>query len=125
MLAPRVTVQHQAAPAWTLALEQLRQHGMREIAAADALGLVVVVVDTDDIGGDAFPAIVSYHGARRILRFGQVVEGSYVVALGHAVRQVRNSPGFVEGHPRHDAWVIDVSANYVEPLARQALDGSL
>src|SRR4051794_13274314 len=44
------------------------------------------------------------------------------MALRRTVRQIGNSPRFIEGHPRDDAGVADVARNHLGPLASQALD---
>ena len=45
------------------------------------LRVVIVVVDADDVGGDAFPAVVADHGAGRVERPGQVIQRLDVVPL--------------------------------------------
>src|SRR5688572_27924492 len=91
-----------------LALEQLRYDVMREVATAHAFVVRIVVVDTDDVGGHALPAIVADHRSRGVVGLGKVVQGPHVVTLWSAVREVRNAPRLVEGHPGHDRWVAHV-----------------
>src|SRR5262249_17943638 len=54
-----VAVEYEQPPGRTLALEQARNLFSRRIASCDALGIAVVVVNADDVGGDAFPAVVA------------------------------------------------------------------
>ena len=56
------------------------------------VGVGVVVVDADDVGGDALPAVVADHRPRRVERLGQVVERLDVVPLRRRWRAGRARP---------------------------------
>ena len=85
-------LEHQQPPARALALEQPRQHLVGVVAPRDALGLVVVVVDADDVGRDALPAVVADHRPRRVERLGQVIERLHVVPLAPGCRAGSGTP---------------------------------
>ena len=69
-----VAFEHQQPPARPLAAEQPRQRFVGVIPAREPLRIRVVVVDADDVGGDALPAVVADHRPRRIERLRQVVQ---------------------------------------------------
>ena len=86
------------------------------------LRLVVVVVDADDVGRDAFPPVVTNDRARRVERLGEVVERLDVVALAWIVREVGHTPRLVDRHPRDDARMAGVALDGGGPFARHSHD---
>lgn len=68
-----VTVQGQNPPARAPPVEQVLGVYVRAVALEDALRARVVIVNPDDIGRTAFPAIIANHGPRRIESLGQVI----------------------------------------------------
>ncbi len=70
----RGAVEHEQPAARPLAAEEPRQRRVGVIAARQALRIWIVVVDADDVGGDALPAVVADHRPRRIERVRQVVQ---------------------------------------------------
>ena len=63
-----------AATAGATAIEKLLGLDLRAIALSYVLAVGVVVVNPDDVGRAALPAIIANHRARRIERSGQVVK---------------------------------------------------
>jgi hypothetical protein len=49
--------EHQNPPAGPFALEQARQHFVGAIAFHDPIRSIVIVINPDDIGGDALPSV--------------------------------------------------------------------
>src|SRR5204863_4664081 len=96
----------------------------RAVALRDPRRIRVVVVDADDVGGDALPAVIADDRARRVEGLGQMVESLHVVPLGGAVGQVRNTPRLVERHPRDDARMAVVPLDGRLPLPGDALDAA-
>ena len=82
-------------------------------------GIVVVVVDADDVGRDAFPSVVANDGPGRIQRLGEMVKRLDVVTLAGIVRKIRDAPRLVDRHPRDDAGMAGVALNDGSPFARQ------
>src|SRR5436190_551787 len=60
--------------------------GVLAVAGGDALGVGVVIVDGNDVGGGGLPAVVADDGAAGVERLGQVVECLDEVALGGTLR---------------------------------------
>ena len=78
---------------------------------------VVVVVNADDVGRDAFPAVIADHGTRRIERLRQVIQRLHVSDARRIVGQVRDAPRFVDRHPGHDAGMAVVAHKRLGPFA--------
>lgn len=94
-----------------------------------------VVVESGEVGLDVFPAAVVVDGAgwvegssalnwlkvkmgridNNIL--GQVVDGTNVISLRDVIFQRSVSPAFVERSPGHNAGVVDVSLDSLDPFA--------
>ena len=66
--------EHQQPAARPFAPKQPRQYLVGLVAAGDAVRVGVVVVNADDVGRDAFPAVVADHRAGRVERLRQVIE---------------------------------------------------
>src|SRR5215469_15792972 len=96
---------------------------MQSVANCDSFGMLVVIVNADNIGGDALPAIISYHGARGVERFRQMIESLYIVPLRRTVGKVGHAPAFVERHPSDNARMAPIARDGLGPLVRQPLDG--
>jgi hypothetical protein len=82
----------QHTSAGPLALEEMSLEVIDPVALAQSFGLIVVIVDADDVGCDALPAVVSKDRAAGIEGLGQVIEGLNIVTLGGAIGQVGNAP---------------------------------
>src|SRR5205823_8124392 len=69
LIGIRLTLEQQQTTARAFSLEQPR-YLLRAVTLGNALRLVVVIVNADNIGRDTFPAIISDHRARGIKRLG-------------------------------------------------------
>ena len=81
------SLEQRSRPAGAFAFEQARRF-VAAVTPCDALRLVVVIVDADDVRGYALPAVVANHGTRRIHGLGEVIKCLHVVALRGAVGKV-------------------------------------
>ena len=119
-----------AAVAWTLEEHPSPTRAPVADRAVDRLGVAValgqqltmggVVVDPEEVAAGVLPAVVGDDRPRRVERLGQVVERGGVVAVGRGVRDRRDTPALVEGHPRHDARVAAVAPDRLGPLLDDA-----
>src|SRR5215211_7909861 len=92
------------------------------IALPDAVGVLLVVMDADDVGLSALPTVVANDGARGIERLGQVVESLDEVLLRGMTGQVRYPPRLVERHPGDDTGMADVAQQRGGPLSGQTIN---
>jgi hypothetical protein len=72
--AMRIAVEREDAAAGPAPIEELLGFDLRTVALADVLDVGVAVVDADDVGGAAFPAVVADDRTGRVQRLGEVVE---------------------------------------------------
>ena len=117
----RLFIEQQDATARPLALEQPGQPFFGAVASRNAVGIGVVVVNADDVGGDTFPAVIADHRPGRVERFRQVIQRLHPMPLRRAVRQIRHAPGFVERNPGNDARMAGIALDDLHPLARSSV----
>src|SRR4051794_38310370 len=117
----RLFIDEKNAAAGPFALEQPWKSFLRSVSPRNALGIGLVVMNPDDIGCHALPAIVSNHRTRGVKRFGQVIHRLHPMPLRGTVGQIGYSPGFVKWDPGDNAGVTRISVDRLLPLARQPL----
>ena len=117
-----LSFEYQQPAARSFAAEEPGQRLIRVIAPRQPFRIWIVVVDADDVRGDALPPVVADHWARRIECSRQVIERLHVVTLGGVVGQVRHAPGLVDRHPRHHTRMAAIALNRRGPLARDTPD---
>ena len=122
LAAVREAVERQDAPARTTLIEQRAHRIGHGVARLHLLGVAVVVVDAQDVGGRRFPAIVADDGPGRVERARQVIQRLDRIAMRLRERQVRHAPGFIERHPHDDARVAVVALDRLGPLLDHARD---
>ncbi len=87
--------------------------------------VAVVIVDADDVGRHALPAIVTNHRPRRVERLGEVVQRLDVMPLGRTVGQVGHAPRFIERHPGDDhGWLHRARAPPSTRAVKRSMDSS-
>jgi hypothetical protein len=122
LLVRAVAFQHQHTSSGTFALEQARQHFVGAIAHRDAVRIPVVIVNADDVGRHAFPAVIADDGPRGVERFREVIQRLHVVAFRGIGREVGDTPRLVDRDPRDDARMARVALDRRDPFAADALD---
>src|SRR5215208_5864962 len=95
-----------------------------QVALPDASGVLLIVVNADDVSFGALPTVVANDRARGIERLGQVVERLDEVLLRWMTGQVRHAPGLVERHPGDDTGMADVTEQRGGPLPGKTIDAT-
>src|SRR5215203_6977219 len=104
-----------------LALEETWQHFLCLVAPRDLRGVLVVIVDANDVRCETLPAVVSDYRTTRIQCVRKMVESLHVVTLRSDEGQVGHAPGFIEWDPGNDTWMTPVSSDSRLPFLDETL----
>ena len=115
-----ITIQRQDTSAWAAPVEQVALR--RTVAGLQVFGIVVIVVDAENIGCRRFPAVVADYRPGCVERLGQVIQGFNRIAMGLGRGQVGHAPGLVERHPDDDAGMAVVALDHFCPFPDHAAD---
>src|SRR5688500_2430446 len=99
----RVAVEREDTPPGPPPVEQLLGLDLRTIALPQMLDIGIVIMNADNVGGAAFPAVVADDGAGGVERFCQVIQRLDSVPLLAHRSEIGYAPGFVERNPNDDA----------------------
>src|SRR5579885_2070520 len=119
---PRFAVNKEHTAARPFPVQQSRFHLVLSVAMPDSLRLVVIIMDADDIGRDAFPPVVADNRASWIQRLREMIQRLDVIALRRAVGQIRHAPRLIERYPSHNARMAAVALQHFHPLLGYALN---
>ena len=105
-------------------VEQLFRIDFRTIALTQMLDVCVIIMNADDIGGAAFPAVIADDRPGSVQRLGQVIQRFHGMPLLAYRGEFGHSPGLIEGNPHDDAGVAVVALDGFGPFAHRPLDGA-